>query len=344
MSKKSSKRKTNVKSSLLVLLLIAILLIASTYAWFTANRVVAVSELQVNVGAQNGLQISTDAVNWKAEINNTDITTGYSGDTNQLPTAMAPVSTAGTVAADGTMEMFFGTVVKANDDGSWALTATKEKDTKGTTGNYIAFDLFLKADTAMDITLTGNSNVKFAGTEGTSKGLENAARVAFIKEGNVASTNSSGALTLKGGKTFTDGNADTIIWEPNCGSHTAEAAAGANSTYYGGNETVQAGTDQEAIPYWGTLAAIDSGNAQKLSTVNTGTPNATYFKKVEGSGLKSTQVASNEVANILHLEAGITKVRVYMWVEGQDADCDNSASGTDIAFNIEFSAPDTVGT
>lgn len=32
-----------------------------------------------------------------------------------------------------------------------------------------------------------------------------------------------------------------------------------------------------------------------------------------------------------------------MWVEGQDVDCDNSASGTDIAFNIEFSAPDTVG-
>ena len=338
MSKKSSKRKTNVKSSLLVLLLIAILLIASTYAWFTANRVVSVSELQVNVGAQNGLQISTDAVNWKATINNNDITTGYAGDTNQLPASMTPVSTAGTVKA-GNMEMFLGSIVSAEDDGSWALTAAKETDKKGTTGNYIAFDIFLKADTAMDITLTENSNVKNIGVE--DKGLQNAARVAFIKEGTVASTASGSALTQVSGKSFANGNADTVIWEPNVGSHTAEAAASANSTYFGGATTVEAGTDKAPIPYWGVLADIDEDNMQKLSTVNTGSPNATYFKKVEGDGLKQTQVASNEVENILHLDAGITKVRVYMWVEGQDVDCDNSASGTDIAFNIEFSAPDT---
>ena len=336
MSKKSSKRKANLKSSLLVLLLIAILLIASTYAWFTANRVVSVSELQVNVGAQNGLQISTDAVNWKATINNTDITTGYTGHTNQLPSSMAPVSTVGTVTA-GKMEMFLGSIVSSDDDGSWALTSTKETDTKGTEGNYIAFDMFLKADTAMDIKLTENSNVKNIGAE--DKGLQNAARVAFIKEGTVAATESTSALTQASGTSFANGNADTVIWEPNVGSHTAEAAASANSTYFGGATTVEAGTDKSPIPYWGVKAAIDKGNAQKLSTVNTGSPNATYFTKMEGDGLKQTQVASNAVENILHLEEGITKVRVYMWVEGQDVDCDNSASGTDIAFNIEFSAP-----
>lgn len=254
MSKKSSKRKANLKSSLLVLLLIAILLIASTYAWFTANRVVSISELQVNVGAQNGLQISTDAVNWKATINNTDITTGYTGHTNQLPTEMTPVSTAGTVTA-GKMEMFLGSIV-SDDDGEWALTATKETDKKGTTGNYIAFDIFLKADTAMDITLTENSNVKYAGIDGTSKGLENASRVAFVKLGKTTSTDSTGALTLNTGTSFANGNADTVIWEPNVGSHTAEAAASANSTYFGGAQTVEAGTDKSPIPYWGVKAAI----------------------------------------------------------------------------------------
>ena len=307
MSKKSSKRKTNLKSSLLVLLLIAILLIASTYAWFTANRVVSISELQVNVGAQNGLQISTDAVNWKATINNTDITTGYTGHTNQLPASMTPVSTVGTVTA-GKMEMFLGSIV-SDDDGEWALTATKETDKK----------------------------VKNIGVE--DKGLQNASRVAFVKLGKTTSTDSTGALTLNTGTSFANGNADTVIWEPNVGSHTAEAAASANSTYFGGATTVEAGTDKSPIPYWGVKAAIDSDNKQKLSTVNTGTPNATYFTKIEGDGLKQTQVASNEVENIIHLDAGITKVRVYMWVEGQDVDCDNSASGTDIAFNIEFSAP-----
>lgn len=38
------------------------------------------------------------------------------------------------------------------------------------------------------------------------------------------------------------------------------------------------------------------------------------------------------------LKAGITKVRIYMWVEGQDVDCENNASGGDISFNLQFSS------
>ena len=107
MSKKS-KEKKNLKSSLLILLLLAILLIASTYAWFTANRTVTISSLEVNVQAQNGLQISTDAEDWKAVITSEDILTGaYVGNTNKIPVSMAPVSTDGTVA-DGNMNMFYG--------------------------------------------------------------------------------------------------------------------------------------------------------------------------------------------------------------------------------------------
>ena len=96
MSKKN-QRKSNVKSSILVLLLIAILLIALTYAWFTANTKVTISTLDVNVKAQNGLQISADGADWKTILQNTDIdptnvSTTYSGNKNQIPTIMEPVS------------------------------------------------------------------------------------------------------------------------------------------------------------------------------------------------------------------------------------------------------------
>ena len=249
---------------------------------------------------------------------------------------MQPVSTTGVVAT-GKMDMFLGTII-SDDDGEYALTSIKETDTKGTEGNYIAFDLFLKADTAMDITLTENSGVAYAG-EGDTKGLENAARVAFIKEGNTASTDSAGALTKAEGTSFGTSNPDTVIWEPNADSHTAEAAASANSTYFGGDPIVTAGADNAPIAYYGVKAVIDEENPQKLSTVNTDGASSTYFTKMEGTTLKTTDAGANEVQNILHLDEGITKIRVYMWVEGQDVDCDNSASGTDIAFNIEFSAP-----
>ena len=69
-----------------MLLLAAILLISSSYAWFTANKTVTVfPTLDVNVEAQNGLQISTNGTTWKSIISKTDITTGYTGSVNQLP-------------------------------------------------------------------------------------------------------------------------------------------------------------------------------------------------------------------------------------------------------------------
>ena len=134
MSKKNQK-KSNVKSSILVLLLIAILLIASTYAWFTANTKVTISTLDVNVKAQNGLQISADGADWKTILQNTDIdptnvSKTYSGNTNQIPSIMEPVSSVGKIATDGTMEMFYGTVTQS-DAGTSQLTASKTTDTKG---------------------------------------------------------------------------------------------------------------------------------------------------------------------------------------------------------------------
>ena len=65
MAKENKKRKGNLKYSILLLLLIAILLITSTYAWFTANQVVSVGTLDVQVQAANGLQISVDAIHGK---------------------------------------------------------------------------------------------------------------------------------------------------------------------------------------------------------------------------------------------------------------------------------------
>ena len=327
MSKRKEEKK-NLKSSLLVLLLIAILLIASTYAWFTANRTVSIDTLQVNVQASNGLQISTDAVNWKAVINNTDIETGYEGNTNRIPTSMEPVSTDGTVNS-GNMNMFYGTMAPDEDQGGiYALTATKETDS--TTNRYIVFDIFLKADEAMDLTLTGNSNVA---SVGESKGLENAARVAFINEGTLPETTETTTVTSQvGGTSFSVGDRKTVIWEPNADSHTQEAIS--NNPYTNLRGSI---TDGGApVKYYGIKSVIDTPIDR--ATINDGTDEE-HFAEMTGAALTTTNEGASETANFFHIDKGITKVRIYMWVEGQDVDCDNSASGTDISFSIELNAP-----
>lgn len=331
MSKKS-KKESSVKSSIIVLLLIAILLIASTYAWFTANKTVSISTLNVKVEAQNGLQISADGSNWKGVLSNTDLTTGYTGDTNQIPTMVEPVSTIGEVA-DGKMKMYYGKVGK-DSAGDYALSATAEAtETKGTSGRYIAFDVFLKVDADTNITLSANSNV--VPKEGTTdRGLQNAARVAFLHEGNAAATAGATAFqALNQATSFGTAGATTYIWEPNSDVHTANAVTVAKDTY--GITTSEEGATP--IEYYGVKQTITSDSPIKLVNTNNG-KDTTNFTKM--TGVKTTQKVMTDQADFLTLKAGVSKIRIYMWVEGQDVDCENSASGSDISFNVEFVAQD----
>ena len=44
----------------------------------------------------------------------------------------------------------------------------------------------------------------------------------------------------------------------------------------------------------------------------------------------------NENMEMFNLKAGITKIRVYIWIEGQDVDCENNSAVGDIEFNFQF--------
>ena len=329
--KNKKQKKNNIKQSILILLLIAILLIASTYAWFTANTNVEISTLNVKVEAANGLQISADGTNWKTILQNTDIdpdnvTTTYESNVNQIPTIMEPTSTVGTMTEAGQMEMFAGTVT-SDKNGAWVLSSKKLTDTKGkgdTAGKYIVFDTFLKVDEDMELSLEADSGVTVK-EGGTDKGLQNAARVAFVELGHTAS--GSDLTTIQGLNTGT--SSKVHIWEPNYNRHTSTGITNAKDNY---GKTV---TDNSttADDYYGVKAVIPSDSPVALASKD-----SNYFSAVTPEyKTKDT----GEKVSMLTLEAGITKVRIYMWVEGQDVDCENTASGTDISYTVKFSIPST---
>lgn len=321
---KRNKRKNNTRYSLLLLLLLLVFLIVSTYAWFTANQTVTISTLDVNVQTSNGLQISADAINWKTILQKEDITGAtatYATNTNQMPTEMEPVSTAGVVTS-GVMDMYSGEV-DAHDNGvDYTLVSNKLTDTRGTDGTYIAFDIFLRVDQASQVYLTTASNVTYK-QGATDKGLQNAARVAFIDEGNASiETEPTTIQALKNG-------ISSIIWEPNYDVHTAAGVLNAKEIY-GITTTTTGGTQ---LSYDGIKAAIDIGKGVTLKTANK-TSFADLFETVTPT--ISTVKDFDAQQSLLNLKAGITKVRIYMWVEGQDVDCENNASGTDISFNVQI--------
>ena len=175
--KKQNRRKRK-KYRLLILLLLlfgtGIMLATSTYAWFTANKTVSIGTLEVQIEAKNGIQISADGTNWKSIVQKTDLTsasTTYGAAKNQLPDVLEAVSTGGVVNNDGQLPMYYGNI-GTNAEGNYILTATKETDANGTTGKYIAFDLFFKVDKQTDILITPSSGVKTTDTNDT--GIKNA--------------------------------------------------------------------------------------------------------------------------------------------------------------------------
>ena len=234
---------------------------------------------------------------------------------------MQPVSSAGIVdTGTGYMDMYFGTVDALEDGTGYSLASDKEVDTRGAEGRYIAFDIFLRVDQTTPVYLTTASNI--ITKEGAAdKGLQNAARVAFIDEGNVADVgDSTGAQALKGGTT-------SIIWEPNYDVHTAAGVANAKEIY--GLDTTTTGASQ--LSYQGIKAEFADSEGVTLKNTNTFSQ---YFQTVTPT--ISTVKDFDAQQTLLNLKAGITKVRIYMWVEGQDVDCENNASGTDISFNVQI--------
>lgn len=342
--RKNMKRKTNVKSSIMVLLLIAILLIASTYAWFTSNRTVTISSIDVNVAASSGIQISVDGVTWKTIITGEELlaangSTTYPGAVNQIPTGsgaseLSPVSSAGNIV-NGKMEMFYG-VVEADEaaGGVYKLRATKETDTAGQAGRYIAFDVFVKVDQESDIYLTDSSDVVVPESS-SDNGIKNAARVAFCVLGH---SNNLTSLNGTEYQNLLDENPRTIIWEPNYDQHKDSAILHAQNEY--GQTITSTGAK---LNYYGVSEAIETPQiltAQTHMTEITNTLGTTVgrqalTKQDDGSG-KNPYTQGTLKLQENKMAAGVSKVRIYMWVEGQDYDCENAASGTAIRFDVGF--------
>ena len=327
--KKEEKRRKKILIAILAILFTGIILSASTYAWFTANRTVRVDTININAVASNGIQISTDAVNWKPVVNSTDIanaTSNYAAAVNKLPADLNPVSTIGEIdSTTGYMKMFLGTVEPSGN--SYALTASREIENSSTgvndaDANFVVFDLFFKLTSSAQVYLSPDSTVTLHGS--TDKGLQNAARVAFINEGNIpvgqAETN---AQSKKDGSGL-------IIWEPNYTTHLQSGVDNARNTYGKTSFTSSSSDD----PYYGVKADISTPVA-----LNAGPTDSTHFGQVNPT--ITTPSGNTSFNNFFLLSAGVTKVRVYMWVEGQDVDCENNASGGSFDVVMSFSLDNT---
>lgn len=329
-TKEEETDKKRIKYLLFILLLTGLLLSTTTYAWFTTNRVTSIEMINVKVQTEGSLEISVDGINWKPGITEQEIidahNTTYATSTNQLPAYIEPVSTVGNLSNNGFMDMYLG-IISSNDTGDYIITSEKSTENEGngitSTGKFVAFDVFLKITETRALYLTNDSRVVY---NGTSTGTENAIRIALIVEGNTpAGTDITTIQSLR----TTDRN-NVYIWEPNYNTHTPTGVSNAREVY-GLNITENYAT---RISYDGIKAEFpETENVTFRNAKVANFPN--YFETVT----PKIQTTKNytDYQPLWNLETGITKVRIYVWLEGQDVDCENNASAGDISFRLQFS-------
>jgi len=317
------KNKKRIRWMILLLALTAITLSTATYSWFSTNRTVYISELNIKVQAQGGIEISADAKEWQPMITHENIVEAnktYPTSINQLPMSMEPVST-GKIVQDGKLQMYYGYVENKKDN--YILSAKKDEEKETTEeGKFMAFDVFLKADNDTELYL---SNLSGATYSGITPGIQNAVRFAFLVEGNI-----SDKLDFVTAQRLNGATSDTTyIWEPNYDTHSENGIKNALQVY--GIKASE--SNSERIIYDGIISEISKNTNVIINEANENKyPN--LFKKVNID--YATKKEFEENIQIFPLKAGITKVRIYIWIEGQDVDCENMSAIGNIIFNFQF--------
>ncbi len=308
---KTTIKKRAFVSAIAMLIVSAIVLTSSTFAWFSMSKEASVESMDLTVSSPEGIQISANASTWTALLSVDDIFdtdpsengryAAYAGNNNLYPADLIPVSSAFASADSSTG---YANFYKATlDDKSVATVSavTQVKEAEDAAG-IVAFDLFFK--------VANQTTVYFGETTfDTTSEIKSALRMAFSPLGNGPVTTDTATATAW--NTFA--SASTVCYEVDTLTRSTDAKNAGK-------------TDGEKTTYY--LFGTSATGQRAVDGIIDG-----YGRNMSGTLVKSTADATDKSFT---LNPGITKMRVYIWVEGQDDDCLNSVAGAALSAALKF--------
>ena len=358
---KKNKKKSEMNAMFFIILLALVIFIISTYAWFSTQRNVSITNLNGTVEVAEGLEISLDAQNWSnglvlgEEEGQLDIIDdAYAGNKNLKPSEMLPVSTLGQVSGQQKdLQMLRGKITNSIQlSDIKAMVETESNPDSDTFPGYFAFDVFLKNSSKQDdlddvLQLNYDSSLEIMETDKSSTGLQNTARVAFAKYNGTSDVMADQATILKetagiGVGAGTSYITDVAIWEPNSNDHV-------DYIVQNNNKITGAGASFNATTQMDTYALKSTSIGQTIADIYKWDGTESYLAKQ--NVLQTTKTSTEDysiaegVQNLVSTTDGSTtfgiapnaicRIRIYLWLEGQDVDCINYAShGGGIKVNI----------
>ena len=223
MKKRNQKQEKRVKKLLLSTGLFAVLLVASTYAWFIGMKSVSVTTFDIKIKATEGLALSVNGepngFSDKITINKTNFDKAYE-DNQNVWGDLIPMSSVGVVNPETSkLELYEKGSLTASKGGYRILASQVENTAAKEADGYVAFDLFIKnlsgeeyyttnnpaneeaiyltTDSAVTVASAGADASKGdeSGVAGT--GIENSVRVAFAQIARVEANTTDASLIEK---------------------------------------------------------------------------------------------------------------------------------------------------
>ena len=272
----------------------------STFAWFTANQAATITASTISVDADiDELQIAVSPDDASSFTADTDGLTTRKTFTGGVDTLLTDVSGNG-------LEFFKGTT---DVDGNYSNSSTLITDNSAPT-SFTFTVTFTRTNTANDLAIFLSNTSSVTPNDGLTTGadtnLANSTRVAII------SGDTSSSLA-----------------------------------YYAPNEASVSGLESILVDAANTAAvAPDAANLELtdntqniLTAGNFGS--ITDYNDSDGVAAKNeglTNYTSTNLGYIDTIASGETtlQIKVRLWLEGQDADCDNNAKGGKIDANFIF--------
>ena len=303
---KNTLKKRTFISAIAMLIVSAIVLTSSTFAWFSMAKRVEVEEMSLNITSPDGVQLSGNASAFTTSLTLADLKgetaarwAAYAGNINNFPELLKPSSSS--MRAVRALPVFYEGSI--NDAGK--LSAVKVDSDVGS--GYVAFDLFVQVGKDMPVywdetTITCEDNPE----------VVSAMRVGIVNCGTVTPKAEAGQILPVYPNTHD--NRGCAMYQPQHNQHTDAS----------GYE------DGATVPDVYLISAFENinpnGNGKNITMGNTNLSGAASGTKVTDDN-KATEAYFNA-------KAGINRIRVYLWMEGNDVDCENSVAGATLGFNL----------
>ena len=294
--------KKAVLPAIAALLCSVIALTSVSYAWFSLGTKASVDGMKMEVTSVGGLQVSADGSNFKDKLELADLL--FDGNNNHFPTETV------TENEDGSKTTKLETFNPVSTDGKAVkgeLSFVTAEVVDGVTGNVKAQGVeehYIVFDfyvlVTNDTTLRLDVDSKVETTNGKESHLSS--RVAFFVLGTQDTAEDAQKIGVDNGIEAESGQAK--IWEP----HKTTRSSAYSSRFGSAN-------DGKEMAYNGLTL---QGESSQIETFDLGT----------------------DAEELFSLSAGYSKIRVYIWVEGQDVDCINGADGGAFNITLNFSIPE----